>query len=292
VGPAAGQLASAATIAGLGYAREGFADRGTRADGSLLPRGEPGALLTDPAAAAQRARELATRGGIDTICVHGDTPGAVAIARAVRDALDALALEPMGDAAWRARLPPGADRRAVLHELRAVPRVVDAVVCEELALVTFEPGQAPDGALVREAIARSEHATVDAESPPALHVVRVRYDGQDLVEIARRLGTSAAHVAALHAAPVYVVAAIGFQPGFGYLRGLDSKLVLPRRDTPRTRVPALAVGIAGPYTGVYPIASPGGWHLLGTAVGFRPFDPARGSALALGDRVRFEPEGT
>jgi UPF0271 protein len=202
-----------------------------------------------------------------------------------------VAIEPMGDAAWRMRLPPEADRRTVLRNLRAVPRVVDALVCEELALVTFEPGDAPEAQLVREAIARAGQAPA-GEQAPALHVVRVRYDGEDLDEVARRAGASAAEVVSLHSAPPYVVAAIGFQPGFGYLRGLDARLVLPRRDTPRPRVPALAVAIAGPYAGVYPFASPGGWHLLGTAVGFTPFDADRGAALALGDRVRFVPEAT
>lgn len=89
VGPPAGELLAAADRAGVQYAREGFADRATTADGTLVPRGEPGALVTDPAAAARRALELAAAGGFDAICCHGDTPGAVAIARAVRDALDA-----------------------------------------------------------------------------------------------------------------------------------------------------------------------------------------------------------
>jgi UPF0271 protein len=89
VGPPAGELLALATRAGVRYAREGFADRATRPDGTLVPRGEPGALVTDPAAAAKRALELAAAGGFDAICCHGDTPGAVAIARAVRDALDA-----------------------------------------------------------------------------------------------------------------------------------------------------------------------------------------------------------
>ncbi|HEX8789328.1 MAG TPA: 5-oxoprolinase subunit PxpA [Polyangiaceae bacterium] len=90
VGPPAGELLGAATRAGVRYAREGFADRATRPDGTLVPRGEPGALVTDPAAAARRAIELAAAGGFDAICCHGDTPGAVTIARAVREALDAL----------------------------------------------------------------------------------------------------------------------------------------------------------------------------------------------------------
>ncbi len=90
IGPPRGALLSAAARAGLAFAREGFADRATRDDGTLVPRGEPGALVVDPGAAAARARAMAAAGAIDTICVHGDTPGAVAVARAVRAALDAL----------------------------------------------------------------------------------------------------------------------------------------------------------------------------------------------------------
>jgi UPF0271 protein len=87
VGPAGGALERGARAAGLRYEREAFADRGVRADGSLVPRGEPGALVVDPEIAAARARELAARSDVDTLCIHGDTPGAVLIARAVREAL-------------------------------------------------------------------------------------------------------------------------------------------------------------------------------------------------------------
>jgi PAS domain S-box-containing protein len=90
IGPGQSALADEAMRASLGFAREGFADRALRADGSLVPRGEPGALLTDPAAAAEQALSLAAGRTVDTVCVHGDTPGAVAIARAVRAALDAI----------------------------------------------------------------------------------------------------------------------------------------------------------------------------------------------------------
>jgi len=88
IGPGGGALAAAAARAGLRCAREGFADRATRPDGTLVPRGEPGALVLDPAAAAARALDLIARGNVETICVHGDTEGAVEIARRVRAALD------------------------------------------------------------------------------------------------------------------------------------------------------------------------------------------------------------
>ena len=86
IGPPRGWLRDVAIELGMQYLSEGFADRAVRADGSLVPRNEPGALITDPQAAAARARELI--GSVDTICVHADTPGALAIARAVREAID------------------------------------------------------------------------------------------------------------------------------------------------------------------------------------------------------------
>ena len=84
IGPARGATIDAANELGLRYAREGFADRGMRADGSLVPRGEPGAMIDDPARAAEQAKALVSRGGVDTICVHGDGKNALAVARAVR----------------------------------------------------------------------------------------------------------------------------------------------------------------------------------------------------------------
>lgn len=87
VGPASGALEIAARAAGVSFQREAFADRGVRDDGALIPRGEPGALVVDPSIAAARTRELVARGDVDTLCIHGDTPGAVLIARSVRAAL-------------------------------------------------------------------------------------------------------------------------------------------------------------------------------------------------------------
>jgi UPF0271 protein len=87
VGPPRGALFDVALRRGARYAREGFADRAYRDDGTLVPRTEPGALLSDPEACARQALALVRAGGIETLCVHGDTPGAVAIAARVRDAL-------------------------------------------------------------------------------------------------------------------------------------------------------------------------------------------------------------
>ncbi len=88
IGPPAGALVEVARASEIPFLREGFADRQSRPDGTLVPRDEPGALITDPSAAALRAVTLARSGAIDTICVHGDTPSAVLIARAVRQVVD------------------------------------------------------------------------------------------------------------------------------------------------------------------------------------------------------------
>lgn len=122
--------------------------------------------------------------------------------------------------------------------------------------------------------------------------IPVRYDGPDLAEVAELWGVDTAEVARIHAGTAFRVAFCGFAPGFGYLTGLDPKYHVPRRADPRTSVPAGAVALAGPYTGVYPRSSPGGWQLIGTAPSTVLWDSTRTPAalLAPGARVRFVPE--
>ncbi len=194
-------------------------------------------------------------------------------------------LEPFGDAGLRARLPESFDARAVLAALRGLPEIIDVVVTERHALVTFDPNGAPPR--IEETLSEVLRSPAAAIAAPASHRIAVRYDGEDLDEVAVLTALSRSEVIARHAAGDYVVGVIGFLPGFAYLRGLDERLVVPRRPAPRPRVAARSVALGGPYTGVYPFASPGGWHLIGTAVDFWPFDPHTGARLALGDRVTF-----
>jgi biotin-dependent carboxylase-like uncharacterized protein len=114
--------------------------------------------------------------------------------------------------------------------------------------------------------------------------------GPDLPAVAGRLGLSEAEVVRLHADATYRVYMIGFAPGYSYLGELPARLELPRLSTPREHVPAGSVAIAGRQTGVYSVATPGGWHLLGRTP-VRLFDPEREPPcyLAPGDRVRFVP---
>ncbi|MDI1447864.1 carboxyltransferase domain-containing protein [Polyangium sp. 6x1] len=123
------------------------------------------------------------------------------------------------------------------------------------------------------------------------HVIPVVYDGPDLEAVAGTLGVSTDAVVRLHAEREVTVELVGFLPGFGYCGPIDARLVLPRRGSPRPRVPTGSVGIAGTFTGIYPFDSPGGWNLLGRAPGASLFDPGRDPPIlfAPGDRVRFEP---
>ena len=125
------------------------------------------------------------------------------------------------------------------------------------------------------------------ESERAL-TIDVMYDGPDIAELAFAAQVSIDDVVRLHATGTYEVAFCGFSPGFGYLRGIDQRLHVPRRDTPRTSVPAGSVGVAAGYTCVYPSASPGGWYLIGhttTVLWDAERDPP--ALLSPGRRVRF-----
>ncbi len=119
--------------------------------------------------------------------------------------------------------------------------------------------------------------------------IPVRYGGPDLPEVAGRLNLPESEVIRLHAGTVYTVFMIGFLPGFPYLGPLPAALELPRRDTPRLRVPAGSVAIAGRQTGIYPQTSPGGWHLIGST-DFSLFDPGQRppASLQTGMKVRFK----
>ena len=143
--------------------------------------------------------------------------------------------------------------------------VVEVVPAAETVLVVSRAGTSL--AEIAEAVGGLDVAVAgsDDEAVAAADVVviDVVYDGEDLASVAAESGLSVDDVVALHSGSSFVCDFCGFAPGFAYLSGLDPRLVLPRRATPRTSVPAGSVAIAGPYTAVYPSASPGGWHLLG-----------------------------
>ncbi|MFX0592350.1 5-oxoprolinase subunit PxpB [Melissospora conviva] len=196
---------------------------------------------------------------------------------------------PAGPRALLLETPTPAYARALAAELRrrrdrGELGVIDEIVGGEVT-VLVDGVDDPAGLAVR---VRSWVVPAGADGDGPLVEVPVRYDGADLTEIARRWGVSEPAAVRLHTAVDYRVAFCGFAPGFAYLTGLPQRLHLPRRDTPRTRVPAGAVALAGAYAGIYPRSSPGGWQLIGRTE-LLLFDAGREAPALLtpGTRVRF-----
>lgn len=166
---------------------------------------------------------------------------------------------------------------------RRITGVIDIVPAARTVLVVH------DGSLLTEQLIVPTAAHVGASDgiPVVLDVV---YNGDDLADVALDTGLSVDAVIDLHSTAEYTVAFCGFMPGFAYLVGLPEVLQLPRRATPRTRVPAGSVAIATEFAGVYPRESPGGWHLLGHTDAVLWDDGRTPPALLPpGTRVRFRP---
>lgn len=186
----------------------------------------------------------------------------------------------LGDRAIRFARPQ-VPARALVDAVRAWPGVVDVVVARhDVAAYFADTPQIDESRIAALASLR------DVEVEPREVTIQVVYDGPDIETIATALQLTPDDVVQLHLDGTYIVDTIGFAPGFAYLTGLDKRLHLPRRATPRTKVPAGSVAIADAFTAVYPFDSPGGWHLIGRVVGVRMFDE-RGARLQLGDQVRF-----
>jgi inhibitor of KinA len=206
-----------------------------------------------------------------------------------------------GDAALVVTLPPRLDVEtssrviamadAVRRRVGAVLR--DVVVGYHTVTVYFDP-LTVDGAWLE-----GELATIAGDLAPLADVagatieVPVCYGGElgpDLASVASLAGATEAEVVDLHCSREYRVFMVGFVPGFAYMGPVDPRLSLPRRANPRTRVPAGSIGLAAGQTGIYPMETPGGWHLIGRTQ-VKPFDERRPEPVLFrpGDRVRFTP---
>jgi inhibitor of KinA len=118
--------------------------------------------------------------------------------------------------------------------------------------------------------------------------IPIKYDGVDLSFVSNYCKLPVNEVIAIHSQAVYTVAMIGFLPGFPYLMGMDERIFVPRKSTPRLKVTKGSVGIGGFQTGIYPSESPGGWQIIGTTA-LELFDLENLSYLSIGDKVKFKP---
>ncbi len=197
-------------------------------------------------------------------------------------------LLPMGDSAWllEAADAEQAQRWRATLAAAAWSGVLELVPGYCSLLVNFDPLAVDGDELKVRLLHLSDTPLKTVESRQ--HEISVHYDGEDLAAVAAAAGLSTAEVVRRHVQGNYTVAFLGFAPGFAYLTGLDAALRLPRLPKPRIRVPAGSVALAGPYSGIYPRESPGGWRLLGrTEVELFDVDRMPPSLLAPGDRVRF-----
>lgn len=201
-----------------------------------------------------------------------------------------LSLRPAGERGVLIEFEDAADRRLLDDVLsaRPLPGLIDQVPALRTLLLTF-------------ATASDLHQAVDALATIDLDLdgtragengevveIPVRYDGEDLPDVARLLDLSVDDVIARHTGQLWTVDFAGFMPGFGYCTGETGGLDVPRLTTPRTKIPAGSVALAGEFTSIYPQASPGGWRLIGsTDVQLWDLERTPPALLAPGRRIRF-----
>lgn len=200
-------------------------------------------------------------------------------------------MKEVGEFAWllrfggdEARANEGARRAAAGLVAARLPGLVDVVPAARTVLVLGSPEL--------EAARLEAFETGSFPAAPAsrarTHEIRMTADGEDLDEVASRSGLSPGAFLEAFVGLRFTVGFLGFAPGFAYLYGLPKEFHLPRRGTPRTSVPAGSVALAGPYVGIYPAPTPGGWNLVGRTTR-RLFDLRADPPFlfAPGDRVRF-----
>ena len=173
-----------------------------------------------------------------------------------------------------------------------LPEIIDLTPSFRSCLIHFNPERTSYlrlSALLQE---KENEALRPGNTPePVRHEIPVHYGGPDALDmkvVCRQTGLTEQEVIAIHSAVSYTVFAVGFIPGFPYMGTLDSRIHVPRLETPRTRIAAGSVGIAQGQTGVYPFASPAGWRIIGrTDVCFFHPEKEPYSLLQIGDRVKF-----
>lgn len=215
--------------------------------------------------------------------------------------MDMVKILPAGDRAVVAefgdRIDPVINDRvqalaAQLQEAK-VPGVTELVPTYRSLLVHYDPALIKFAALKERLELLAENPGEAAAAGKRILEIPCCYGGHfgpDLADVAGHAGLSREEVVSIHSSAVYRVYMLGFLPGFVYLGGLDERIAMPRLSTPRLKIPRGAVGIGGSQTGVYPLASPGGWRLIG-ATPLEFYDPGREEPVLCqaGDLIRFVP---
>ena len=201
----------------------------------------------------------------------------------------ALVVE-FGDRADRA-LSDRVLRLSAMVRASALPGVIETVPTYRSLLVHYDP-LVTDGSSVTRAIEDLLASSSSMHRQAKLWRIPACFEAShaaDLEEVAQRAGLSVREVVQIHLDTTFHVYMIGFVPGFPYMGDLPGTLALPRRTDPRVKVPAGSIAIAAGMTGIYPVESPGGWHLIGTTP-LRLFDlrAERPALLSPGDKVRFQ----
>ena len=179
---------------------------------------------------------------------------------------------------------------ALNRALRAaeIPGVIDLVPAARTLLAVLDTRRISPQNFARTVDSLRLSPTAATGSAPEPVEIPVRYDGPDLAEVAELTGLSTAELVRVHSSTLWTAAFGGFAPGFSYLVPQTPLFDIPRRSSPRTRIPAGSVGLAGNFSAVYPQQSPGGWQLIGTTeLPMWDVDRAVPALLRAGDTVRF-----
>jgi inhibitor of KinA len=211
----------------------------------------------------------------------------------------AYRIVPAGDSAviveFEERIDPAVNARTIACasgiQAMNMPGVRDVVPTYRSVAIYFDPLRTDNDALLERIAHEAEHAVGAATLASTPVRIPVCYGGElgpDLAAVAVFAGMPEDEVVRVHSSAVYRVFMLGFVPGFAYLGLVDQRIAMPRQSTPRVRVPAGSVGIAGVQTGIYPSETPGGWQLIGRTPA-KPFDPARSEPFLMkaGDAVQF-----
>ena len=325
MGPAGSVLETVAAEHGMTFEAEGFADRMYEPDGTLTVRTRPGAVHATTKEVVDQAVHLGAYGYVldstgsvltvraSTLCLHGDTPGAVEHAVAVQDALLVAGVNlaaanptvrpapvdvvPFGDTALLLTVPAASSPASVanLFTTGVHAHLFTEVIpgADTILLVLADPNLMAASTQVVTGLAANLGAHTPALDTGPVVRIPVTYDGADLLELAGHVGLSVDEVIAEHCRTIWTVDFLGFAPGFPYLSSPSALFNQPRRGTPRAVVPVGSIGVAAGQTCIYPSVSPGGWNLIGRTdtVLFNPSDTVRPALLAAGTRVQFHQVG-